>query len=363
MEKFQAENNAKSMACQRKAEVDKRYFKKGILTALASAINYGLYTAFLTTATVYGVWAYWSSGEAGLSAMAVAFILGTLATGFNDGLSAIWAIIISGFKGKLGDVFKVLRTKPGLIMVVAAIVGGPLAGVAYILAIQMGGPVVIPLAGLNAVVGAILGSVIFKQKLSLRMIIGMLICVAASLIIGLTSVTGSPKEGIVLGMILAIAAAFGWGFEGCIAGFGTTMIDSEIGITIRQIVSSLANFLVVLPILCTIEGSGVGLLGSLFTKAVTDPTILLLAISGFFSFFTFSMWYKGNSMCGAALGMACNGTYTFWGPLFCWIILGIILNKEGYDLPPVAWLASLLMAFGIFVMSVNPLDYLKKGKR
>ena len=38
----------------------------------------------------------------------------------------------------------------------------------------------------------------------------------------------------VLGIILAIVAAFGWGLEGVIAGFGTSMIDSEIGIAIRQ---------------------------------------------------------------------------------------------------------------------------------
>ena len=68
-------------------------------------------------------------------------------------------------------------------------------------------------------------------------------------------------------------------------------------------------------------------------------------------------------MCGAALGMACNGTYTFWGPFFCWIILGIFLKNPGYEIAPIAWIGSLLMALGIFIMSVNPLDFLKRGNK
>lgn len=140
------------------------------------------------------------------------------------------------------------------------------------------------------------------------------------------------------------------------------MIDSEIGIAIRQTTSSLVNLLILLPILSIIEGSGVTLITDLFGKALTDKTILVFIISGFFTFISFNLWYKGNSMCGAALGMALNGTYAFFGPFFCWIILGVILGQSGYDITPVAWFGSVLMAFGIFIMSVNPLDFIKGDK-
>ncbi|WP_235942766.1 DMT family transporter [Anaerococcus faecalis] len=361
MEKSQNYTNTTKASVAKEA-LDKKYFSKGLNIGIQSGIYYGLYTALVTTATVYGIWKFWYSGEAGLSEMTLAFILGTLATGINDLTSAIWALGNSLLKGKFGDFIKTIKTKPGLIMIFAAIVGGPIAGVTYILAVQMGGPVVIPIAGLNVAIGAILGRIILKQELSARMIAGIVICLIASLLIGATSLTGEIKDGMLLGIILALIAAFGWGLEGVIAGFGTSMIDSEIGIAIRQSTSALSNLLIVLPILALIEGTGIGLIGSLFTKAITDPTILLLFASGFFTFISFNFWYKGNSMCGAALGMACNGTYAFWGPFFCWIILGVILKNPGYEIAPIAWIASILMAIGIFIMSVNPLDYFKRGK-
>lgn len=362
MEKTQNLSNI-IKAEEAKKALDKKYFSKGLNIGLQSGIYYGLYTALVTTATVYGIWNLWYSGKAGLSDMTIAFILGTLATGINDLTSAIWAIGNSILKGKFGDFLKTIKTKPGLIMIFAAIVGGPVAGVTYILAVQMGGPVVIPIAGLNVAIGAILGRIILKQDLSPRMIFGIVICVIASLLIGATSLTGEIKDGMVLGIILALIAAFGWGLEGVIAGFGTSMIDSEIGIAIRQSTSSLTNLFIVLPILGIIEGSGIGLIVNLFKSAVLDPTILVLCASGFFTFISFAFWYKGNSMTGAALGMACNGTYTFWGPFFCWIILGVILKNPGYEIALVAWIGSILMAIGIFIMSVNPFDLIKRGNK
>ncbi|NMW85330.1 hypothetical protein HKO22_06210 [Peptoniphilus sp. AGMB00490] len=356
-------NGSTNRADLAKKKLDSTYFKKGIKVGIYSGVTYGLYTAFVTTATTYGVWAGWYGEKSPLSAMAVAFILGTLATGINDLLSAFWAIVNALIKGKFEDFVKTVKTKPGLIMIFAAIVGAPIAGVAYVLAIVAGGPVVIPIAGLNVSIGAILGRVIFKQKLSPRMIFGILICFIASAIIGVSGLSGEIKPGMILGMIMAFIAAFGWGLEGTIAGFGTAMIDSEIGIAIRQTTSTIFNFLIVLPILGIIEGSGVSLIASLTTTALTDKTVLIFLISGLFTFLTFNTWYKGNSMCGTALGMALNGTYAFFGPFFCWIILGVILKNPGYELAPTTWFASLLMAFGIFIMSVNPLDYIKGGNK
>ena len=55
--------------------------------------------------------------------------------------------------------------------------------------------------------------------------------------------------------------------------------------------------------------------------------------SGFFAYTSFSNWYRGNSMCGTALGMACNGTYSFFVPLCSWIIIGLIMGIEASPCP------------------------------
>ena len=85
-------------------------------------------------------------------------------------------------------------------------------------------------------------------------------------------------------------------------------------------------------------------------------------VAGFFCCMTFMLWYKGNAMCGAALGMACNGTFSFWGPFFCWIWLGLVFGLEGWNMPLVAWIAAVIMVVGIFTIATNPLEFFSKKK-
>ena len=76
---------------------------------------------------------------------------------------------------------------------------------------------------------------------------------------------------------------------------------------------------------------------------------------------TYSFWYKGNAMCGAALGMTCNGAYAFWSPFFIWLVYGVFGGWEGYALTPVQWIAAAVMILGIaMVGDINPLNALKK---
>jgi hypothetical protein len=65
-------------------------------------------------------------------------------------------------------------------------------------------------------------------------------------------------------------------------------------------------------------------------------------------------------MCGAALGMSCNGMFSFWGPFFCWVILGLIFKQDGWMLPGIAWIAAVVMVIGIFIIAMNPLDLFRK---
>jgi drug/metabolite transporter (DMT)-like permease len=245
-------------------------------------------------------------------------------------------------------------------MIVAALIGGPIAGTAYIVAIQMAGSIVIPISALCPAIGAILGRVLFKQPLTTRMKFGIAICVLASIMIGSTSMGADAPPNLLLGCIIAFIAALGWGIEGCVAGYGTTLIDYEIGITIRQTTSGLTNLIILVPLLSLLSGN-IGLAPNLLGAAFgSGPAMLFFVVSGFFALFAFSLWYKGNSMCGAALGMACNGAYSFWGPFFCWIVLGVAMRQDGWNLSAVAWIAAVVMFFGILLIAVNPLDFFKK---
>lgn len=357
----QATGVANASAIAAKNKLSSQFFKKGITIALFSGLMYGFYSAFLTLGMSKGVWADWyGDNTAGLSVFVITFLLGALGSAVNDSCSAIWALLNVGVKGKLGDFFRSINTTPGRVMILAALIGGPISSTAYVVGLQMAGSIVIPITALCPAIGAILGRVLFKQELNKRMMVGIAICVFASFMIGSTSIGGDAPEGMLLGITIAFIAALGWGFEGCVAGYGTSMIDYEIGITIRQVISGLSNLIILLPIFGIMAGN-VNLSTDLAIQAFTSGSAMFwFAIAGLCAFVSYMFWYRGNGMCGAALGMACNGTYSFWGPFCCWIVLGVIFGMEGWALPPIVWAAAVMMVFGILVIAMNPMDLFKK---
>ena len=340
-------------------QMQRSFFVKGITVAVLSGMSYGLYSAFVTRGMGTGVWGEWYSvHEVGVMVV----LLGALGSALNDTVSAVWSIIIAGIKGKLGDFVRCLRTKPGRVMILCALAGGLVADTAYIVALQMAGSIIIPITALCPAIGAILGHFLFKQRLSPRMVLGVFICVGASIMIGSTSFGEGAAPNVLAGCLIALLAAFGWGIEGCIAGFGTALIDYDIGITIRQTTSGLSGLVIMVPVISLMAGR-IGLAPELISAAFSDgPAMLFFAISGFFAMYAFSLWYKGNSMCGAALGMAANGAYSFWGPFFCWIVLGLFFKEDGWMIAPIAWVGAVVMFFGILLIAVNPFASLIKKK-
>ena len=144
------------------------------------------------------------------------------------------------------------------------------------------------------------------------------------------------------------------------------LIDYRIGIAIRETTAGVLELLVLFPLLAAIGGD-IAAVPGIAAAAFSSPALLIFVVSGFFTMPAYSFWYKGNSMCGAALGMACNGMYAFWGPFFIWIIMGV-LNLGGLaasypPLEPVQWAGALVMVAGIFCIAVNPAKLFAKDRK
>ena len=371
-----------------------RFFRKGVLIALLSGVLYGIYSACLLAATGSGKWAYWYGAwyvdgtpatleTKVFSFMMAILILGALGSGINDFISAIWMVGKAAVKGKFMDFLRSFKSKPGLVMVVCALIGGPIASTAYLIALTMAGPIATPISALCPAVGAIIGRILFKQKLNLRMVIGILICIVATFMIGSTAF-GDVKVNLqfLTGLAIAFISALGWGIEGAVAGFGTSVIDYEISISIRQTTSGIFTLFVLTPALFFLAGH-MGIYPIMVFQSLTGPLInpgsglldsplFFFLIAGLAAGLSFGFWYKGNSMCGAALGMACNGGFSFWVPFFSFLICGIYLGwgymngaldpSTGYVLLPIQWAAAVVMVVGIFLIAVNPLDWFKNKK-
>lgn len=345
-----------------KEQSKKEFLKKGIKIGLFSGMTYGIYTAFLTLGMTKGVWADWYGPNlAGLSTFVIVYLLAALGNAINDTCSAFWALGNAGYQGKLGDFGRTLNTKPGRMLMLAAMLGGPIAGTAYVIALQMAGSIIVPISALCPAIAAILGKIFYKQEINKRMAFGILICVSASFLIGSTSFVGEEiSTEVLLGILIAIIAAFGWGFEGCVAGYASAMVDPQIGICVRQLTSGLTNIFIVLPILGFLSGDVTTAITLTMNAFSSSPAMFWFILSGLATFVSFTAWYTGNSMCGAGLGTACNGTYSFFGPFFCWLFLGVIVGIDGWALPMVAWIGAIIMVVGILIIAVNPLEFLKK---
>lgn len=355
-------------AVELRAEQRRGFFRRGVTFAVMSGVSYGLYTGFLTLAETQGPWGVWF-GNGELSAFTTTFALAALAAGLNDLWSGIWSVVSCAVHGQLRDLGNTVRTRPGRMMMLCAVVGGPFATVCYVVGLNSataaGAPgIIVPIAALNCAIGAVLGRVLYKQELAPHTVAGIVVCLAAGALIGGASFA-SIGPGALVGCIFAFFAAFGWGFEGCVAGFGTVLIDYRIGIAIRQVTAGVLELVVVFPVLAAI-GDGWSSVPALLGAAVDDPSVLIFAVSGLFAMPAYSFWYKGNSMCGTALGMACNGMYAFWGPFFIWVILGVLniggMSKSYPPLSATQWAGAVIMVLGIFVIAVSPARWFGRGR-
>jgi drug/metabolite transporter (DMT)-like permease len=370
-----------------KAKQVAKFFRKGVAIAVFSGILYGIYSACLLAATGTGEWVMWYDGYADgtfinlpMTFLMGCLILGALGSGINDFISALWMLAKATVRGKFGDFLRCLKSKPGLVMLICAIIGGPVASTAYLIALTMSGPIATPVSALCPAIGAIIGRLLFRQELNLRMLAGIAICVVATFMIG-SSAFGELEVNtqFLTGLAIALIAALGWGIEGAVAGFGTSVMDYEIAITIRQTTSGIFTLFVLVPLLFVFAGSSgyfdmltAAFAGELLlpgTAVIAAPIVFFL-ISGLAAGLSFGFWYKGNSMCGTALGMACNGGFSFWVPFFSFLICGLYLGwgyvdgaldvSSGYVLAPVQWLAAIIMVIGIFLIAINPLELLRK---
>ena len=239
---------ASPAAVAAKKQLGFQFKRRGIITATLSGMSYGIYTAFMTYAMLKGIWSVWYGESSPIEAFWGVFLLGALGAATTDSCSALWALGIAAFKGKLGDFFRCLKTKPGMIMVSAALIGGPLASTCYVVGLQKAGPIIVPISALCPAVGSILSRFLFKQPLNARMLLGIAICFGASAMIGSTGLGDDVPPGLVVGLLFGFLAAVGWGLEGCVGGYSSSMVDPEVGITIRQVTSSLSNLIILVPI-------------------------------------------------------------------------------------------------------------------
>ncbi|MDW2800257.1 DMT family transporter [Clostridium boliviensis] len=314
-------------------EARKKFKRIGTTTGLISGITYGLYTTFVLIAGYYKPLA----GAVGL------FAAPYVTSGLNDFFAGLWLTAYNIKTGRIREIGRSLKLFPGKIIVLGSLIGGPIASGAYLMGLAMAGAYAIPISAMYILFGAIFARIFLKQKIVLRVGAGMVICVIGAIVINWVRPEGSTN--FTLGIICAFVAAIGWALEGVLAAYGSAMLDSDIVINIRQLLSGVVDLFVILPL-----AGGMGLLKG---TMLSMPPVAWLIVSGLCAAISYLCWYKSNSTVGCAMGMSLNITYAFWGVLFC-----ILFIKQ--PVTPTIIIGSIIIMIGAVLVSVDPFELLNK---
>ncbi|MGL5575479.1 MAG: DMT family transporter [Sarcina sp.] len=284
----------------------KKGFYSGISKGVISAASWGLYTVLsgiLLTMKPFNS-----------TVASIVFLAPFVSVFVYDSFSTIWVLIFLTVKGQLKSLGKAFKSKSAKFIVLGGIMGGPVGMTAYYASIRyLGASNTATISAIYPAFGALLASIILKEKVPFRAWIGLLLMIGS---IGILGFTGSHGHFNLIGFGFALITVVGWGSECVIAGFGMQNgeISPEHALQIRQFSSSIAYGIVLIPIL-----SGGSLLVSVFSHGITIVMLIAMALAGAISYFCY---YGAINTIGATKAMALNIGYSVWAMIFAFFIQG-----------------------------------------
>lgn len=248
-------------------------------------------------------------------ALALAAIVGAA---LHDVFCAIWLFLYMAVKRRLKDTLAALKTRSGKVVILGALLGGPIGMTGYVIAINNIG------AGYTAIIssfypafGTVMAVLLLKEKMNWKQVIALCVALAGIIAMGYLSADTTVTGNAVIGLLGAAACVIGWGSEAvlCAWGMRDDNVDNETALQIRETTSALVYLIFVLPLF----GAWAFTLTA-FPSAATS-IVALAALAGATSYL---FYYKGIAVIGAAKGMALNISYSAWAVLFGVILLGAI---------------------------------------
>lgn len=276
---------------------------------LFSGILWGLDTVVLGIALAMAPY-FGTADAAAFASIASSFI--------HDAGCAIWLLIYMGVRGRLKDTVAALKTRSGLVVMLGALLGGPIGMTGYVIAINNIGPAYTAIiSAFYPALGALLSFILLKERMSAKQIAALVVALFGVMAMGVISAGDSEMGNTTLGLAGAILAVIGWGSEAvlCAWGMKDDAVDNETALQIRETTSALVYGLVVVPVF-----GAWGFAASAIPSFATG-VVALSALAGTASYL---FYYKGISLIGAAKAMALNISYSAWAVAFGFILQGTV---------------------------------------
>ncbi|WP_373471950.1 DMT family transporter [Carnobacterium alterfunditum] len=240
-----------------------------------------------------------------------------ISTFIHDFCSSLWMLCYMGIKKESRKILAALKTRSGKVIVLAALMGGPIGMTGYVLSISyIGAAYTAIISALFPGVGALLSYIFLKEKMKGYQIAGLTASILGVIALGY-SPGGNESTNMLLGFLFALMCVIGWSSEAVIIAYGlkTQEISDSLALQIRQLTSAIFYGAIIIPVV----GGWSFTLSILSTK--TAAIILLAALFGTTSYL---FYYKAINKIGASKAMALNITYSAWSIVFG----AIILNEE-----------------------------------
>lgn len=273
--------------------------KKGSIMGLVSGFFWGLDSVVLGLALAYPI-------MLGLGVSA-----SLITTFIHDSFSFIVLLLIIFKLKKTDELKRVLKSKSGLAIIIAALLGGPIGMGAYILAINyLGSTLASSISAIYPAIGLVLAFIFLKDRMKKHSIVGLMIAIFAIIMMGISpdiSVNNLP-----IGLLFIGICAFGWGSEAVIINAALKEdVSSEVALAIRQMTSALTYGLIVMP-----------LVGYTSVAAVVSmPTVIIIVLlSGLVGTLSYLAYYKSIDLIGATQAMGLNISYPAWAFVFQYFV-------------------------------------------
>lgn len=283
------------------------FAKKGIGWGLSAGLFWGL--DYTLTGMLLGM-APFTNGISLLAAPLVGAC-------FHDGFAAVWLFLKNVADGRWRDYVRTIRTKPAKFILIGSFLGGPIGMSCNLLGIYFAGAsYAAAITAAYPAIGALLGVIFLKEKMSYQVLGGILLAVIGSFIVGYVPPEGDKYPNFYLGIGLSALAALGWALEGVFSTYGMDLVDSDIAIGLREVASFIIYFFIVIPL---VGSSAFQIIHEVFSSAV----LLLLAVIGLIGAVSYTSWYRAMNMTGVGRAMGLNVTYAFWSILFGWALFDL----------------------------------------
>lgn len=327
--------------------MDNKNLKKGLLLGIFVGIAWGLDGVLMGRVGLNSIFTDKAFAlSQGISETSFSF--SPLVTAFfHESFCFFWVALVLLFSKQLKHVFYLLfKTKKGKAAAIAALVGSPIGMSAYLLGIKYAtAPYASSISVIYPGVGALLSYLFLKEKLSLNSVIGIIVSLTGSFMLGFNP-TGNMPDTFFKGIMFAFVAVLGWALEGVIIGFAMKHIKDEESVEstpqqllcLRYLVSMVAYAVIVLP---AIKGY------PLASNIVSSGLVFKYALIAILGAFTYLSWYKAVDLIGSAMGTALNSTSALWTIIFSALLFG---NK----ITPTLAFWGIVIVIGVFIFAINP---------